>query len=113
MATTISAQMTSQGLLIPRTAILEWLDQGLEIVKDKQHIVIQPRTVPRTERERVKQVLEQSGRLVNLDWPPTLPPLTDQERAELAQKFGVGRPLSEIIIEERGGPGCAHLSGRR
>jgi hypothetical protein len=69
MTTTISAQMTSRGLLIPTTAIL--------------------------------------------DWPPTSPPLTDQERAELAQKFGVGRPLSEIIIEERGESGCAHLSGRR
>jgi hypothetical protein len=72
MTTIISAQITAQGLLIPRTA---------------------------------KQVLEQSGRLVNLDWPQTTPPLTDQERAELAQKFGGGgRPLSEIIIEKRGEP---------
>ena len=101
MATTIFAQMTPQGLLIPRAAVQEWLAQGLEIVKDKQHIVIQPRLIPLTEHEQVKQILEQSGRLVTLDWPPTSPPLTDTERAELAQKFSVGQPLSEIIIEER------------
>ena len=43
MTTAIPVQMTQQGLLIPRTVIQEWVEQGIEVVKDKQSIVIRPR----------------------------------------------------------------------
>jgi len=93
--------MTPQGLLIPTAVLREWLDQGIEVIKDKQRIIIQPKPAPRTERERVLQILEVSGLLVKPQWEPTSPPVSPTELAELAEKFSVGRPLSEIVIEER------------
>jgi len=101
MSISVATQMTPQGLLIPRDAILEWMEQGIEVVKEKNRIVIRPKTEPATERERVLQILKDSGLLVKPQWEPTLPPVSPAERAELAKKFSVGRPLSEIIIEER------------
>ncbi len=101
MATPITAKMTSKGLLIPRAAIREWLEQDIEVLKEKERIVVQPRSAPQTERERIVQILEDSGLLVKPEWEPTSPPVSSDELAELAEKFSVGRPLSEIIIEER------------
>ncbi len=101
MATTIAVQITPQGVLIPHAAVHEWREQGLEVIKDEQSIIIQPRPAPRTKRERVLRILEDSGLLVKPQWEPTSPPASSTELAELARKFSVGRPLSEIVIEER------------
>lgn len=101
MDISVAAQVTPHGLLIPRAAIHEWLERGVEVVKDKERIVIQPKPAPRGERERVLQILEGSGLLVKPQWEPTSPPVSPAERAELAKKFSVGQPLSEILIEER------------
>ncbi len=102
MTSSITARMTSQGLLIPRTAISEWLGQEIEVIKDQERIIIRPRTTPRTERERVLQVLETAGLLLPPEpLPPSHTPVSLEEQAELARKFSVGHPLSEIIIEER------------
>lgn len=60
-----------------------------------------PKPAPRTERERVLWILESSGMLVKPHWEPMSPPVSSAELAELAEKFSVGRPLSEAIIEER------------
>jgi hypothetical protein len=71
MSTPIVARATSEGLLIPRAAIREWLERGTEVVKDKERIIIQPRSTPRTEQERVLQILESAGLLLS---PEPLPP---------------------------------------
>ncbi len=102
MPTKIEVQVTPEGLLIPRAAIHEWLEGGIEVVKEEARIVIQPRPAPLTERERVLQILGEAG----LSLPPEpLPsdhkPVSLEEQAELARKFSVGRPLSEMVIEER------------
>ena len=102
MTTTISAQITSQGLLIPRTAIQEWLDQGLEIVKDSSTLSFSRARFRALNVSGLNRFWNNQGGLSTWTGRQPSPPLTDQERAELAQKFGVGRPLSEIIIEERG-----------
>jgi hypothetical protein len=101
MSTLVAVQVTSEGLLIPYAAIREWLEQGVEVIKDKERIIIRPRSTPRTERERVLRILEASGLLVKPQWEPTSPPVSPAELAELAKKFSVGQPLSEIVIEER------------
>jgi hypothetical protein len=102
MSTPIVARVTSEGLLIPRAAIREWLERDIEVVKDKERIIIQPHSTPRTEQERVLQILESAGLLLPPEpLPSSYVPLSPEERAELARKFSVGRPLSEIIIEER------------
>jgi len=102
MSISIAAQVIPQGLLIPRAAIQEWLERGVEVVKDKERIVIQPKPAPVTERERVLQILEASGLLLPPEpLPASHKPLSQGEKAELARKFSVGPSLSEIIIEER------------
>jgi len=61
--------------------------------------ISQPR--PLTEREFMEKQYHE-GKLLNL---PTRKPLTEEEqkeRARLAQVFAGGKPLSEMIIEDRG-----------
>ena len=100
MSTTIAAQITPQGLLIPQSAIREWLEQGIEVTKERRRIVIQPRPAPRTERERVLHTLESAGLLLPAE---SLPPGVSLREPDgrLEYMFSVGRPLSEVIIEER------------
>ena len=102
MATTITTQMTPQGLLVPRSALGEWLERGVEVVKEKERIVIRPRPVTLDEREEVIRILEEAGLLLP---PEPLPashvPISVEKRAELGRKFSVGHPLSELIIEDR------------
>jgi hypothetical protein len=104
MATAISVQITPQGLLIPLAVIRDWLEGGdLEIIKESQRIIIQPKPAPPlTERERVLRILEKAGLVVPPEpLPPGHKPVSPEEQMELARKFSVGRPLSEFIIEER------------
>ena len=101
MSTRIEARITPEGLVIPHAAIREWLEQGIEVIKDEERIVIQPQSASLTEREHVLQILEEDGLLVKPEWQPTSPPVSDAELSELAKKLSVGRPLSEIVIEER------------
>jgi hypothetical protein len=97
----LTIQLTSQGLFIDHPLIREWLEEGLEVIKDNKGVLIRPKVPALTERERVLQILEAEGmKFFNPDWPPS-PPLSKSEFIELAQKFSVGRPLSEILIEER------------
>lgn len=98
----ITVEITAQGLLIPRAAIREWLEAGeIEAIKDQDRLIIQPKPAPLTEREQILQILAASGLLIKPDWPPLSPPVSPEERAELAKKLSVGRPLSELLLEER------------
>jgi hypothetical protein len=101
MSTEIAVQMTSQGLLVPRAALGDWDTTEWEAVREKQAIVIRPKLTRSGTRAQVRQVLREAGMLYEPDWEPTSPPISDAELAELAQKFSIGQPLSEIIIEER------------
>jgi len=44
MKTTIATQITPQGLLVPRSALGEWLERGVEAVKEEERIIIRPRS---------------------------------------------------------------------
>ena len=100
MTTTLAVQMTPQGLLIPRAAFQDWGE--VEVLQEKRRIIVQPQTLPPTqERELVIRALRQDGLLVEMAGEPLSPPVTPEERAELAKKLSAGRPLSEIVIEER------------
>lgn len=55
-------------------------------------------------RHQVREVLVAAG--LSLPTPPVPPatsPISAERREELAHLFAAGRPLSEIIIEEREG----------
>ena len=100
MATTLAVQMTPQGILIPRAAFQDW--GKVEVLWEKRRIIVQPQTsTPAQERELVIRALRKDGLLVEMAGEPLSPPVTPEERAELAKKLSVGRPLSEIVIEER------------
>ena len=102
MGTVIVTQMVPQGLLVPRSALGEWLERGVDVVKEKERIVIRPKPVMLDEREEAIRILEAAGLLLP---PEPLPashvPISDEKRAELSRKFSIGRPLSQIIMEER------------
>ncbi len=57
---------------------------------------------PLDERERIHQILVEAGLVRERQHPPPPPPpLSAEERERLGRLFAVGKPLSEIIIEER------------
>jgi len=103
MDATIATQMTPQGLLIPRAALEEWTQTELEAIKVEVGILIRPKA-PSLEQECAldMQILEEAGLLLPTE-PPSVPirPVSAERRAELARKFSIGEPLSEIIIKER------------
>ena len=102
MGTVIATQVVPQGLLVPRSALGEWLERGVETVRENERIVIRPRPVKSDERDEAIWILEEAGLLLP---PEPLPashvPISDAKRAELSRKFSVGRPLSELVIEDR------------
>lgn len=100
MNTTITVQMTAQGLLIPRTALGDWEREELEAVREKQAIIIRPKPTSGDTRAQVRQALRRAGMLYEPDWE-TPPPVPSEERARLAKKLSQGQPLSEIIIADR------------
>jgi hypothetical protein len=55
------------------------------------------------ERDRVRAALVAAGLSLPAPAAPVAGQLSPEQREELAQRVGVGRPLSELIIEERQG----------
>jgi hypothetical protein len=101
MATTITLQKTSKGLLIPRTALGDWDRQELEAVWEEEQIVIRPKaTAASGTRPQVRQILREAKLLYEPNWEQP-PVVSSEERAELAQKLAGDPPLSEIIINDR------------
>ena len=100
MTTTLAVQMTPQGILIPRAAFQDW--GKVEVLQEKRRIIVQPQSSTQAqERELVIQALRKDGLLVEMAGESLSPSITPEERAELAENLSVGRPLSEIVIEER------------
>jgi predicted DNA-binding antitoxin AbrB/MazE fold protein len=70
-------------------------------------IYVQPISAPSealAHRRRVHEALTKAG--LSLSLPPVSPSpssISAERRAELAQIFSAGRPLSDLIIEEREG----------
>jgi len=99
-ATESAAQITTQGIFIPRTMVESW--QEIEVVTEPQRIVIQPKATALTEHERVIQIVEDCGFLLSSEpLPKDYVPLSEEEKEELRQALSVGKPLSEIVLEDR------------
>jgi hypothetical protein len=99
MSTPVPVKITEEGLLLPRQV---YQDLGeVEVLRRPDYILIESKVISnRGLRAQVTEILRKAELLVEPAWerPPTVPP---EERAELARKFSIGRPLSEIIVEER------------
>ena len=62
-----------------------------------------PPVAAEVHRHQVRAVLIAAGLALPESAAQPVQPLSEQEREELARRLPVGRPLSEIIIEEREG----------
>lgn len=99
MSTMIAAQMTPQGLLIPRAALGDWSVEELEVVREQEAIVIRPKPTADI-RPQIRHILRTAGILYEPGWE-TPPPVMPEERTRLAKKLASGQPLSKIIIDDR------------
>jgi hypothetical protein len=73
----------------------------LEIEQIADALVIRPKANhDRRLRDRIVNEMKTAGLIEDLPWaqPPTI---SLEERARLAEKLGHGKPLSELILEER------------
>lgn len=102
MPRVINVQVTSQGALIPHSLVAEWTE--VEVIKLERQLIVRPKHLPeQQEREAIVRALRQA----NLTSPladslsQQAAPVSPERRAELAQALAVGKPLSEIVIEER------------
>ncbi|MFQ5613286.1 MAG: antitoxin family protein [Anaerolineae bacterium] len=73
-------------------------------VQIQVHRVSMPAGDSIAHRRRVREALIAAAlSLPTPEAPPTASPLSAERRQELAQLFSAGRPLSELIVEEREG----------
>ncbi len=99
MTTTLLLNVTEDGLRLPRQLFRQTGE--VEVVERNDYILIKPKSSePRDARARAIAALREAQLLVRPDWEQ-LSIVSPAERAELAQKAGQGKPLSEIIIDER------------
>ncbi len=100
MSQTITA-IYADGVLRPLTPLK--LPEQTEVVIEVRGIK-RPDLDPSDERVRVYYAMVAAGSLANWDtWSTTSaePPISDEEQEKLGLLFAEGKPLSEIIIEER------------
>ena len=102
MTKVVAAKVTSQGVLVPRPLMTAWGDiQEVEIEQHPYAIIIKPKAnhASRLHAQIVSE-MKAVGLVEDLPWaqPPVVP---SEERARLAKKLSHGKPLSEIIIEDR------------
>jgi hypothetical protein len=88
--------------LVPYLLVRAWGDvQEVEIEQRSDALVIRPKiNQDEQERQRIVSDMKAAGLIEDLPWSP--PPVVSAEmRAHLAEKLSHGRPLSQIILEER------------
>jgi hypothetical protein len=102
MTRVVAAKVTPQGVLVPRPLITAWGD--IEEVEIEQHadvIVIKPKhDNARHSQAQIVNEMKATGLIEDLPWAQP-PVVSAKERARLAKKLSHGKPLSEIIIEDR------------
>ena len=99
MSTSAQVKETPAGLLLPRK-LYERLGE-IEIVEQPDPILIRSKAAaPSSLRDRAVEVLRQAGLLVELGWEDP-PPVSAEERAELARRLGQQGSLSDVVIQER------------
>jgi hypothetical protein len=102
MTKVVAAKVTPQGVLVPRLLITDWGDvQEVEIQQHADAIVIKPKAHhARQLHAQIVSGMKSAGLIEDLPWAQP-PVVSSEERARLAKKLSQGKPLSEIIIEDR------------
>jgi antitoxin component of MazEF toxin-antitoxin module len=106
MTTVLAVKVTPQGVLVPRPLIaaLGGDVEEVEIEQRSDAIIIKPKTKRASQlRAQILREMKAAGLIEDLSWeqPPVISP---KERARLAKQLSHGKPLSEIIIEDREQP---------
>jgi len=102
MGRVVDVKITPDGVLIPHPLLEEWGDiEEVEIELRADALVIKPK-VDRTDQlhNRIVDEMKAAGLIEDLPWEPSMA-ISAETRAQLAKKLSRGRPLSELILEDR------------
>lgn len=99
---TETIKVSSQGVLVPRPLLEAWGDiQEVKVEQRSGAIIITPKETPAAARHgQVIAKMKAAGLIDELAWEPSRG-VPAEERTELAKALSKGKPLSEIIIEDR------------
>lgn len=97
------AKVLDEGVLIPHPLLEDWGDiQEVEIERRAGALVVKPKAESSSRlHDRIIDEMKAAGLIEELPWTPH-PEVSTQARARLAEKLSQGRPLSELILEDRG-----------
>jgi len=98
----IAAKVTPRGVLVPRSLIATWGNvREVEIEKHADTVVIRPKPAEAAPwRGQLIGKMKAAGLIEDLSWPePSI--VSPEARAHLAEKLSQGKPLSELIMEDR------------
>ncbi len=102
MTKVIALKVTPQGVLVPLPFITAWGDvQEVEIEQRSNAVIIKPKANRASQlHAHIVDEMKAAGLIEDLPWAQP-PVVSSEERARLAEKLSHGKPLSEIIIEDR------------
>lgn len=102
MSNVIAVKVIPQGVLVPRSLITGWGDvEEVEIEQYPNAIIIKPKANRANQlHAQIVSEMKAAGLIEDLLWAQP-PVVSAEERARLAERLSRGKPLSEIIIEDR------------
>jgi hypothetical protein len=100
--TMIARRVTQRGVLVPRALIKAWGNiQEVEIEQRLDAVIIKPKATRADDlRDQMVSKMKAAGLIEELPWPQPSR-VSVEVRAHLADKLSRGKPLSEIIMEDR------------
>lgn len=97
-----TARVTQRGVLVPRTLIKNWKNnQEVEIEQRADAVIIRPKSDQATQlNAQIIAKMKAAGLIEDPSWSRPQP-VSAEERTLLAEKLSHGKPLSQIIMENR------------
>jgi len=93
-------KVTRQGVLVPRLLLAAWGDvREVKVEQRADALIIRP-SGAEPSREDILNKMKAAGLIEDLPWAQGQD-VSAAERARLAEQLSQGKPLSEVIIEER------------
>ena len=98
----VAAKVTPRGVLVPRSLIATWGNvREVEIERHADTVIIRPKPAEVAPwRGQVISKMKAAGLIEDLSWPEPLV-VSPEARARLTEKLSLGKPLSELIMEDR------------
>ncbi len=100
--TKVAIKVTPQGVLVPSPLIQAWGDvEEVEIEQRPDALIITPKERGADQvQARIVSEMKAAGLIEDLPWAQPRE-VSSQERADLAEKLSHGKPLSQVILEDR------------